>query len=149
MESSRVRRSEYLTFTRKSGQETRVVGPQNREIDEAEVSCECKRKNTSSPRHVTYLEFHSPFFTPFYVRNSFSISTIFFFFPFSLPRIHDFLPLLVLYMSGSNESAEIHAIETETRFHSRNAPALSSAREAASLVENKLPHLPVSRRKKK
>lgn len=41
-----------------------------------------------------------------------------------LRRIHDFFPLLVPYMSDSNESVEIHAIEIEndeTQFHSRNA----------------------------
>lgn len=121
MESGGIQKSEYLAFTRKSGQKTTVVGPRNREIDEAEVSCECKRKNTSSPRHVTYLEFHSLSLTPFYACNSFFISSLFSLFS---PHIHDFLPLLVLYMLDSNESAEIHAIEIEnheTRFHSRKA----------------------------
>lgn len=144
-----VQKSEYLAFTRKSGQKTTVVGPWNREIDEAEMSCECKRKNTSSPRHVTYREFHSLSLTPFYVRNSFSISSLFF--SFSLPVFHDFLPLLVLYMSDSNESAEIHAIEIEnheTRFHSRNAQLFHRRAEAASLVENKMRRPSVLQREK-
>lgn len=120
MESGEVQESEYLAFTRKSGQETMVAGPRNREIDEAEVSCECKRERILHHRGTSRI-LNS--LTPFYLRNSFSISPLSFFFPFS-PRIHDFPPLLVLYMLDSNESAEIHAIEIEndeTRFHSRNA----------------------------
>jgi len=79
MESGKVQKSEYLVFTRESGQEITVVDPRNREIDEAEVSYKCKRKNTSSLKHITYLEFHSLSLTPFYVRNSFSLSILFFF----------------------------------------------------------------------